>query len=156
MSHVVKEIEAKVEMVSCVGIHGKPPHKFGNYFGFREGYCVNMWAENLRAAVGLFLPQGTIEVALFAEPPNRKWVVVTDPRIPKDWFISEKGYQTRFCFTGMYKPSLETVREMFDVAGGVAGDELEQWTNPVEFWARRGCKYNPETGLISFTIGGKK
>jgi len=44
--------------MSCVAIPGAEnksnyPLSFGNYFSFKEGYCINMWAENLEEIVSL-------------------------------------------------------------------------------------------------------
>lgn len=152
MTYEIRMIEAKIGMQSLIGASGKPPLSWGNYFTFREGTrCANMWAENLKALVeGGYLLDGKVKCAVWSQPdpnPTRKpnqFAIVIDERIPKEWL-----YQ-RLCFTGGWGPTVEVAREMFELIGDPDG-ELEHYTDPVSYYAKRGDYYDPKTGIVRRT-----
>lgn len=151
------KIPAVVGMQSLVGI-GKSsyPKSFGNYFSFSSTKediinmtsvrCVNMWAENLEEVSKRFLKDGLIEGVLFTEERSdgrmNRWFVVDDTRLPsKDWLYS------KFCWTGSYVPrDNELIREMYSIHGDPS-DELEQFTDPKTYHARRGAEYIERDGM---------
>jgi hypothetical protein len=137
----VETIQAKVGIMSLIGTdRGRPVH-WGNYFSFTNGMrCLNMWAENLQSAVPLYLLDGLVEVAVW----DSRYAIVIDPRIPKDWL-----YQ-KLCFTGCRAPSVVAAREMFEVVDNPS--ELEQFTDPVSYYAKRGQRFDPVTNTIYASI----
>jgi len=84
----IQKISTRVQMTSLVAILGEPPVSFGNYCSVKEGYLVNMWAENLEA----LQEQLGDKMEAYKIGNNYYWVM--DPRIPKD-YLHEKP-----CFTG--------------------------------------------------------
>lgn len=135
-------IPAKVGSQSLVGFGREPPpHRWGNYFNFAgKGTswgprCVNMWAENLREAAKKFLqPDGMVKVRIYTEGDRKQWCLVVDERIPKDWLYHN------LCFTGDYRPSLETIKHMYEF-GGDPENAFEEYYDPKEYHRKRGMKY---------------
>jgi hypothetical protein len=84
-------IHTSVHMVSLVGILGEPPVSFGNYCTVKEGYFINLWAENLIDLVDKKIIDETMEAIEFGE----SMYFVIDSRIPKEYLHNEKP-----CFTG--------------------------------------------------------
>ncbi len=81
-------ISTRVAMTSLVGIVGDPPVSYGNYCSVKEGYLVNMWAENLKAL------QDQLGDQMYALQIGPKHFWVDDPRIPKAYLHADP------CFTG--------------------------------------------------------
>lgn len=152
-------IDYKVEVVklparscgsSLIGVGGNAPFGWGNYFYLR-GYArvVNMWLENMEALVQSgVLQDRTIEGVLYEHHQN-KWFLVTDARVPADYLYN------RLCFTGYSRPPLEIAEDMFDRLGGDIYGALEEWTDPVSYWEKKGGSYDPKTGIISTKIEAK-
>lgn len=156
---------AVVGMMSLVGIGGasdpsRYPLSFGNYFSLvyestRENpwdglRVANFWAENLREAAGRFLHDGMVSVLMWEwEGKNKdkyfplRTCIIDDPRIPAEW------YHNKMCWTGSYRPPLEVAQQMYAVRGD-ATNELEEWTDPVSYYAKRGGVYR--NGIVSYTI----
>jgi len=152
----IMKLPARIGSMSLIGVGKQRPCSWGNYFDFATGSraggpdirCVNMWAENLVTVREWVLTDGLIECAVWHEVKIRngnkfgiKYAIVVDSRIPVEWF-----YQ-KLCFTGSYNPSVETAREMFALVGD-PDNELEQYTDPVSYWQKRGSSYDPKTGII--------
>jgi hypothetical protein len=143
-----EKIAPIIASYSLIGVHGKPPHSWGNYFslydpGDESGWGLrvwNFWAENLKAAKHQFLDDGLVEIIRYTNG-----CIIDDPRIPKDW------YYNKLCFTGGPQCSLEEATEIYSIVGD-PNNELEQFTDPVSYYAKRGSKYNPETGIITKRI----
>lgn len=133
------KIPAQVGLVSLVGVSGKEyPYKFGNYFSFyNHGLsirCLNMWAENLKEARVRFLDDGYVGGYLFSGV-DRSWFIVSDSRIPDGW-VNENLY-----WCGCSVPNdLELIKEMYSIYGD-PNNELEQFTNPLEYHRKRGEEY---------------
>jgi hypothetical protein len=146
MEYGIRErVAAIVGCMSLVGVGKSYPISWGNYFWFNEpAYrCVNFWAENLEALVkNKTLEDGMVDCVVFVEPTKGKYAVIDDKRIPKDW------YYNKFCFTGGYRPSLEIAREMYSIHGDPT-NELEKWTDPVSYHAKRNETYDPKTGTVT-------
>lgn len=152
-------IDYKVEVVklparscgsSLIGVGGNAPFGWGNYFYLR-GYArvVNMWLENMEALVqSRDLHDGTIEGVLY-EHHHNKWFLVTDARAPADYLYN------RLCFTGYSRPPLEIAEDMFDRLGGDIYGALEEWTDPVSYWEKKGGSYDPESGIITLNVNRK-
>lgn len=89
---------------SLIGVIGKIPVSWGNYFWLESGHrVVNFWAENLEAL-------GLTEVECEEYEYNgAKFAVITDKRIPEDYYY--KG----LCFTGGKWVSPEILQSMIDV-----------------------------------------
>ena len=131
--------------MSLIGVRGTPPHPHGNYFWLVDGpRVVNMWAENLKAAARRF---NLVEVSgWWWGDPERDWArdsgwfLVDDPRIPDGWT------QLKLCFTGGRRAPLDVATEMYGVLGD-PHNELEEWTDPVGYWKKRGWIY--QNGWLS-------
>ena len=172
MTNFIKKhliLPASVGMMSLVGINtqnAKYPLGFGNYFGF-EGFskedaendkyrCVNFWAENLREARRRFLGDGQIRVLYYewnrtdvSDPIHVRsisQVLVQDARIPQEWYITE------LCFTGTYRPPVEVATDMYAQVPGDHSDKLELWTDPVNYYAKKGAIYDPKSGILRYKI----
>lgn len=82
------KIDAKVGMMSLVGVSGSFPYAHGNYCSNTQGYYfVNLWAENLEHLVANgYLPDGQIEVLLFRDnkQQNYRYAYVIDECVPKE------------------------------------------------------------------------
>lgn len=137
-------LEIKIGSQSLIGIRGKYPLTWGNYFSFRSGIrCLNMWAENLKAANKKLSLNDTVEGWLFTED-QRQWFIVDDPRIPVNWLYN------KFCWTGYCSPTnIDITREMFSIHGD-PNNELEQFTDPKSYHEKRGAVYieRPDGGAI--------
>ena len=143
------KIRASIGCMSLIGTGSQRPVSWGNYFWFSEDEgrslrCLNMWAENLEEACKRFLPDGMVMVATW-RGDRGGFAIIVDERIPKDWL-----YQ-KLCFTGGYGPSIQQAREMYELVGD-PDNELEQFTDPVAYYAKRGGSYDPKTGVIRYTI----
>lgn len=146
MYSVVK-LPAVVGWKSLVGVGKIRPCVWGNYFSLHgkdartSPRVVNMWAENMTHLVDTgVLEDGMIEGKLFSYT-DRHWFVVTDPRVPLEYLYN------KFNFTGYYRPPLEIAMEMYAHYGDPT-NELEQWTDPVSYYGKRGAEYNPDKGLV--------
>lgn len=144
--YTVLELPAVVGMQSLVGVSGSPPYSFGNYFSINnpdssgiqslDKYRVwNFWAENLKAAVPLFLLDGKVRVRYY-EWVNKNnlrlsGVVIDDPRIPNDW------YYPKMCFTGSWTPPIEIAQDIYALHGDPS-NELEKWTDEDAYYKKRG------------------
>lgn len=95
----------------------------------------NFWAENLKAAVPLFLTDGKVRVRYY-EWVNKNnlrlsGVVIDDSRIPRDWYYS------KMCFTGSWLPPLEIAQDIYSIHGDPT-NELEKWTDEDAYYKKRG------------------
>jgi hypothetical protein len=145
-----KMIPAQVGMKSLIGCGGEYPLGWANYFSFYdknnrfEGIrCLNFWAENLQEAVRRFLPDGLVEVISYE---NDRFAIIDDSRIPENW------YYNRLCFTGGYRPTLETAIEIY----GYLGDEhyeLEQFIDAKSYHAKRGWELSENGMMLTKRMG---
>lgn len=152
-----QEISRKSWDESLIGVHGSLPHSWGNYFWLADGPRIsNFWAENLNAAKEEFLFDGLVEVVEWkfdvSVGGDGKWpsepahiAIIHDERIPASW------YYNKLCFTGGFRPPLNIAKEMFEVLGGDPTDELEQWTDPKSYYAKRGGEWH-ESGLVTYRL----
>jgi hypothetical protein len=165
-------IPAVVGMMSQVGIGSKEyPLSFGNYFDFANDdrksmfytsiRCLNFWAENMTEARRRFLPDGNVDVLLYAGPEhegrfedkdghnvikyNPKWAIVDDKRIPADW------YHNKLCFTGCRRPPMKFAKEIYEYLGD-PNNEFEQYTDPKTYYDKRGWVYH-DNGVVSSKPG---
>ena len=133
----VMHVSAVVGMTSLIGVHGEAPHHHANYFALvkPEIRVVNFWAENLTAAVEKFLDDGMVQIRIWSweEAGGEKaCCIIDDPRIPKEW------YCTSLCFTGFgTKPPINVAKEIYDYIGDPT-NQLEMFTDPEMYYARRG------------------
>jgi hypothetical protein len=130
---------------SLVGVHGRPPHRHGNYHDIRVGKnynvrVLNMWLENARHAAKTFC-DGEVRVRLY-EGANYTWCLIDDERIPADY------YYNKLCFTGGRMPPAYVALDMYEHLGD-PDNEYEQFTDPTTYHGRRGFEYNAEHGFIS-------
>ena len=152
----LKKVPARVGSMSLIGVGGKPPYNWGNYFylnytgpkntdPWRDGPRVaNMWAENLTALVkDKTLEDGLIEVIDY----NNEYCIVVDKRVPPDYLHND------LCFTGGRSPCLEIVEEMYRILGD-PNNEIEQYINPKKYWEDRGWEYY-DKGTMSKKLSGK-
>jgi len=152
--YTVEKYPAVVGMQSLIGVGGKAPHRWGNYFALAvpEIRVLNFWAENLKAAVKQgILSDGYVQVRVYTwekEGQTYKACIVDDPRIPQDW------YYNKLCYTGSRKPPVEIAKEIYDYLGD-PDNELEQFTDPAMYHAKRGWEYN-ERGFVSYCLGSDR
>lgn len=136
-----------IGMQSLVGIMGSDyPKSYGNYFSLWGGpRIVNFWAENLSEANRAFKLNGEVKIRRYYGGSNEgDWAIIIDKRIPKEWY--NKG----LCFTGGYPASVEIIKDMYDVLG-LDPEGLEQYTDPVSYYAKQGHGYNPKTGIVTMS-----
>lgn len=138
----------KIGMSSCVGIMGQTfPLGFGNYFALWGGpYVCNMWVENFEELVSRGILD-RVQIKEYKAEGNRgpnSWAIVVDPRVPESWL------NNKLCFNGCgSSPPLDVIIDMFGTLGVTDEAIMEQYTNPVEFWARQGYEYK-DGSLRSF------
>lgn len=142
---------ARVGGQSLIGVDRKRPTSWGNYFWLsnKGPRVVNMWAENMKYLVetGVLFDE-MIEGVLFSNGPDweyQKWFVVDDARVPEEYLYN------KFCFTGGMTPPLDIATEMYSIHGDPTG-ELEEWTDPVSYYRKRGSEYDPKTGIITTRV----
>jgi hypothetical protein len=166
--HHVLKVPTRIGMRSLVGIDTSSfPTSFGNYFSLAckpDGSpgditnclrIVNFWAENLNEATRRFLTDGMVRVHVWmwiSMHPTSKTLmghavgIIDDERVPDSW------YHRDMCWTGHGRPPLEIAREMYAAQGGDLSGQLEQWTDPASYYAKRGGTYNPLTGAVTYQV----
>lgn len=97
-------IHTRIYMTSLVGILGTPPVSFGNYCSVKEGYLINLWAENLEDLTYRKILDDTMEALEFGDG----LFLVTDPRIPLEYLHNNKP-----CFTGSPGLKSEEYEELY-------------------------------------------
>lgn len=133
----------RIGLQSLIGVCGNAPHSWGNYFELAGyGRVVNFWSENLRAANRFFKLDDSVKIRTYFDG-ERKYVLIDDDRIPKDW------YYNKLCFTGMWQPSVDVARYMYEYLGDPTF-EFERFTDPVSYYAKRGGVY--KAGTVSYTL----
>ena len=134
--------------MSLVGVHGKPPYAHANYFWLDCGSRVlNFWAENLEAAVKQFNID-EVHIRRF-KGEGFDVCLIDDARIPLDWYLKE------LCFTGSKIPPIEVLEDIFWF--GENGfrqfkNDLEMFTDPASYYAKKGWGYHPETGVVTIPV----
>lgn len=149
---------AKIGQMSCVGVYGNPPFGWGNYFWLLEPNVrvLNFWAENLKAAREQLLVDGEVQIIRWEwdvqtkdGPRHRSCCIIQDDRIPVGW------YYNKCCFTGDYLPPVEVAKEIYEILGDPT-NELEQFTDPEMYHARRGGMYHTSGAVVyNFASGGQ-
>lgn len=135
----------RVSTMSLIGVSGKKPVGWGNYFWIDNIRIVNMWAENMMDAVPLYLTDDLIEI-IKIEHQGKVWGVVTDSRLPPNWVYKLP------CFTGYYGIPKDILVPLWSYMNWEPA-ELEQYTDPVSYYAKKpGHEYNPETGMLRVKI----
>jgi len=140
---VLTSVPARVGQMSLIGVSGEAPYSWGNYFWLLSGErVVNMWAENLEAAVVRFLTDGMVHIRRY-ETGRGAFAVIVDERIPENWLYN------KFCFTGGGLPDAEVARDMYSYYGDPT-NEIERFTDQRSYWAKRGGRFNEAGGWISY------
>jgi len=160
-------IETKMLPIRCacqslIGVGWKRPVSWGNYFWLYDDESgsiriLNMWWENLEAltyAHNSFLAapiqDRVVEVRIYTDQKmKRRWGIVTDKRVPSEYLYN------KLCYTGYLMPTEEIAKNIYDLLGDPT-NEFEQYTDPVAYWEKRGAKYHPETGIVSYYPKGEK
>lgn len=143
-----EQVEPHVGEMSLIGVHGNAPHAHANYFWLSCGSRVlNFWAENLEAAVKQF----DIDKIWIRRYKGEGYDVclVDDGRIPREWYLDE------LCFTGCKIPPLEVLKDIFyfgDVHYRGFANDLERFTDPASYYAKKGWGYHPETGIVTIPV----
>lgn len=149
-----QQVSTYVVGTSLIGVWGEPPHAWANYCwiakkGASRGEqfkVLNMWAENIEAAVKQFNIGDTMEALVYQNA-----AIIIDSRIPLDWRYD------KLCFTGgsgindASDPIDEVMGEAYEYLGD-KNNEVEQFTNPILYYARRGQVYQASI----YTINGKE
>lgn len=141
-------VSPTVGEMSLVGVHGKPPHAHANYFWLTCGSRVlNFWAENLEAAVKQF----DIDEVHIRRYKGEGFDVclIDDWRIPQDWYLKE------LCFTGSRVPPVEVLEDIFwfgETRYLSFQNDLQRFTDPANYYAKKGWGYHPETGVVSIPV----
>lgn len=139
----LKVVPAKVGGQSLIGVGGEAPHRWANYFWLASGErVVNMWAENLEAAVPRFLDDGMVHIRRY-EDNGAVYAMIVDDRIPEEWLYN------KLCFTGTRLPSPEVALDMYSYYGD-PDFEYEQFTDRRSYYAKRGGNFNEGGGFISY------
>lgn len=123
-------VNCKVTGSSLIGVGAKRPCSWGNYCWVATGRVLNMWAENIDSANRQFNLGGKMSALVYHERGGN-FVFFDDDRVPADW------YYNKLCYTGGAMPPIEVAREWFEYKGDPTG-ELEQYTDPKEYYAKRG------------------
>lgn len=153
---LIKLVPIKCSQMSLIGTGSDLPVQWGNYFWIDDIRVVNIWWENLNGLSDKLGGNVTLRVyechlaksrPMYNTPSSstpRKYGIVEDVRVPKEYLYN------KLCFTGTYTPSIEIAVDMYVKLGVMTeyGDELEQWTDPITYWSKRGAIYNPRTGII--------
>lgn len=144
--HTDEYVSTAIGGMSLIGVGGKPPHSWGNYFSLWDGPRVlNFWAENLTAADEQFNLGGKVKIRRYRDE-NRDVCIIDDPRIPKEW------YYNKLCFTGSGGGvSFEIAKDIYEYLGD-PDNELERFTDPVSYYKKRGGTYHPGTGIVSYEV----
>lgn len=154
MIGIRKKVPAAIGCMSLVGIHGKAPYSWGNYFDLAVprnkngqivwgGRVANMWAENLTALVkDKTLSDGMVEVMMYDD----EFCIVVDPRVPVEYLYN------KLCFTGSYPPRIEILQEMYEILGD-PGNEIERYVSPEKYYTDRGHSY--KNGIVTMRINAK-
>lgn len=154
-------VPIKCGSVSLIGIYGKPPFEWGNYFwlvddqenntDFRDGIRIyNMWWENLDALTKISLTpplsDRKVKVRVYTMKEKdghiHKGGIIVDERVPEEYLYN------KLCFTGGAMPPLEVAEDAYDILGDPT-NELEQFTNPIDYYGRRGKTYDPKSRMIT-------
>jgi hypothetical protein len=142
---IEEKVFATVGWHSLIGVRGKPPHSWGNYFWLEAKNIMdhgtrvlNFWAENLEAAKKRFLTDGAVTIKRYED-----WCIIDDRRIPNDW------YYNKLCFTGGGCPPVEQLKELYEYLGDPT-NELEQFTDPESYYKKRGATY--KNGTITYKM----
>lgn len=142
-----KMLPTAIGLQSLVGIGGKAPHGWGNYFDLAYGPRIaNFWAENLTAADREFNLGGQVKVRVYTyKMPHFQADIgiIADERIPAEW------YYDKLCFTGGFVPPLDILRDMYSYHGD-PDNEIEKFENPEKYWTDRGANYR--NGIISYSV----
>lgn len=154
-------IETKMLPIRCacqslIGVGSHRPVSWGNYFWLYDDESgsiriLNMWWENLKSltrAHNSFLAapiqNGVVEVRIYTDQKlKRKWGIVTDKRVPPEYLYN------KLCYTGYLMPTEEIAKSIYDLLGDPE-NEFEQYTDPVSYYKKRGAKYDPEKGIITW------
>jgi hypothetical protein len=139
---------------TCMGVSTDqpPPYRRGNQVSLLVDnvgpvHVTNLTAEHIDAAlhgwtVGInehdrvhqspLLEDGKLWICLWEENGDH-WCLVTDSRIPDDWYDKHLRWGRL--------PSTELATEIYQQNGGDPYGELEQFTDPVAYWAKRGWQF---------------
>lgn len=132
----VMKVPALVGCHSLINPGDEIPTIHGNYFSLRdpEIRVVNFWAENLEYAVKQFLTDGLVQIRVYkwdANGQEHRVCLIDDERIPKSWYL------TSLCFTGSGGVPVEVAKEIYEYIGD-PNMELQRWTDPEMYYARKG------------------
>lgn len=168
----VKMLPIRCAGMSLVGIGPRRPTSWGNYFSlyyaadtqppvhdldYDRVRILNMWWENLEALtrphnsfLAASIQNGAVEVKIYTDPETKyRWGIVIDKRVPPEYLYN------KLCFTGGRMPTEEIARDIYNILGD-PNNEIEQYTDPVAYYEKRGAKYDPEKGIITWYPKMKK
>lgn len=141
-------VEPAIGSMSLVGVHGKAPHAHANYFWLTCGSRVlNFWAENLTAAAKQFNME-QVKIRRY-KGEDYDVCLIDDGRIPEEWYLKE------LCFTGSHIPPIEVLKDIFhfgDTNYISFKNDLEKFTDPASYYAKKGWGYHPEAGVVSIPV----
>lgn len=129
--------------MSLIGVGVKRPCSWGNYFWLKDVRIGNMWWENLEHLKDEL--SGDVEVLVYETDDNKKFGLIIDPRIPPEYLYN------KLCWTGYRFPTKEIAEDMYKLLGDPT-NEFEQYIDPVSYYAKRGAKYDPKTGIVCYSL----
>lgn len=141
-----KSMKLQCTGISLISIGKQRPVRWGNYWYAKEinnskspeYRIVNMWYENWER----------INQNLFNYTPigcyvyDHKFILFWDDNIPENY------YYNKLCFTGGDVPQLDVIKHMYSIVGDPT-NELEEFTDPESYYAKRNSTYDIKTGIIT-------
>jgi Major capsid protein Gp23 len=154
--YTIEEVPIKCGGMSLIGVGRERPTSWGNYFWLDNNgeqiRVLNMWWENLEYADIYFNLGGKVLIRKYVDTTKTPlkydgiaYALIIDTRIPPDW------YYNKLCFTGCYPPLFPILKDMYEYLGDPT-NELEQFTDPVSYYAKRGGEY--KNGCIIYRPKG--
>lgn len=101
---------------SLVGIGGKPPFSFGNYFTValdsieKEFPVVNMWAENFR----YLKKEGKLDGATFMVFEDAACIIIPKEKLEPEWYIKDAPFLKYNLRKGLSYAQKDMIREAYE------------------------------------------
>lgn len=135
-----KFLPIKCAGMSLIGVGPERPTSWGNYFWITDRIRIlNMWWENLASLK--YELENTVKVRIYDD----EFGIIIDERVPEEYLYN------KLCYTGGRFPPKEIVKDIFNLLGDPT-NEFELFEDPVSYYAKRGGKYNPTTGIVTYTF----